>query len=315
MTFESDIMKRIVYTLLVSMAAASCAAPSAETPMPEEAALVCVDTRAVASDNVQMLAFYPDGKLAAYASSGDGTAAMRLRTGGPYTLLTLADCPDVSGTQYATLPAVEAVQIPLVAVSSSFPSVSRIPVSSLGKDGLSILPALSRQVARVRICRITNAMPAALGRLEIESVYLSNVVASCNLAGEGSGWLNPMGRLSDAPGPTYCAVNRELMHGSSLELGTALYCYPNPTVDDVCGYAPQMTPRCTRLVVAARIGAQLRYYPVTISCPEANTSYDISITITNLGSNDPDLPVTTEVMRAVATMSEWAFGEQINIYF
>ena len=70
------------------------------------------------------------------------------------------------------------------------------------------------------------------------------------------------------------------------------YCYPNPTGTDANGGT--FSPRKTRLVIEVQIDTRTFYYPITLASVERNTHYSITnLTITRLGSSDPDYPVNS----------------------
>lgn len=325
-------MKRITIALGLLCGLCACSTPLAQECVEEAELAVSMATASASDAKVQLLAFYPSGKLAAYASSDAGQAMLRLRTGVQYTLMSLVGCPDVSGTGYSSLEAVSGLSLPLAQLQADCPAVALTQVQPFGKEGAAVSAEARHVLSRIRLRSITNAMDEAMGKLEVESVFLANVVAERTLSGSGSGWLNPMGRVLEtplvathivdgvqymaaAPHLTFSAVGRQVAPGATISDVAELYCYPNPETGSTCGFSPNMTARRTRLVVAASTGGLLRYYPIDLYCPEANASMDISLSITNLGSCDPDVPVTTDIMRAAVSMSEWAFGEEININF
>ena len=90
------------------------------------------------------------------------------------------------------------------------------------------------------------------------------------------------------------------------------YCYPNSTTTDATGWSSSFTARKTRLVVAATIGGTKYYYPVVIDTPARNTAYTVELTITGLGSTDPDKPVQKGSITASVTVEGWASGAVYN---
>ena len=61
-------------------------------------------------------------------------------------------------------------------------------------------------------------------------------------------------------------------------------------------------------MVAATISGTKYYYPVTINTPERNKAYTVELTITGLGSTDPDQPVSKGAITASVTVQEWLPG-------
>ncbi|MBR5563584.1 MAG: hypothetical protein IKW11_05090, partial [Bacteroidales bacterium] len=72
------------------------------------------------------------------------------------------------------------------------------------------------------------------------------------------------------------------------------------------------TARKTRLVVTATIGNIKYYYPVVIDTPARNTAYTVELTITGLGSTEPDKPVEKGTINASVTVEGWATGSIYN---
>ena len=70
--------------------------------------------------------------------------------------------------------------------------------------------------------------------------------------------------------------------------------------------------RKTRIVVTATIGGTKYYYPVLIDFPVRNSAYTVELTITGLGSTDPDKPVEKGTINASVTVEGWATGSIYN---
>ena len=66
--------------------------------------------------------------------------------------------------------------------------------------------------------------------------------------------------------------------------------------------------RKTRIVVTATIGGTKYYYPVLIDFPARNSAYTVELTITGLGSTDPDKPVEKGSITATVTVDPWQNG-------
>ena len=175
---------------------------------------------------------------------------------------------------------------------------------------------------------MTNSLPASYGSITIDNVMLTNVVGDQNFAGTAAvrNWLNKMGRKSGATvssmiidGNSYYATNPELTFdkiGAELANGAShspstpylLYGYPNSTSTDATGWAINFTARKTRLVVTAIINGTKYYYPITIDSPARNTAYTVELTITGIGSNDPDKPVEKGALSASISVEGWHTG-------
>ena len=63
------------------------------------------------------------------------------------------------------------------------------------------------------------------------------------------------------------------------------------------------------VVVTATIDGVKYYYPVTLSKKlERNKAYTVEITITGLGSTDPDKPIEKGGLTAAITVLDWVDG-------
>ena len=58
-------------------------------------------------------------------------------------------------------------------------------------------------------------------------------------------------------------------------------------------------------MVEAKIGKYIYYNPLTLVSVAANTSYDYKLTITRLGSDSPDVPVTEGTVQFSVTVKDW----------
>ena len=174
---------------------------------------------------------------------------------------------------------------------------------------------------------MTNSLPSGYGAIKIDNVTLINVVGNQNLAGSASiaTWYNKMGRKdggaqadiidgstnkASCPSLTFMAPAATVNNGAAHTPATPhlFYCYPNATSADANGWVSSFTARKTRLVVAATISGTRYYYPVTINTPERNKAYTVELTITGLGSTDPDQPVSKGAITASVTVQGWQTG-------
>lgn len=99
-------------------------------------------------------------------------------------------------------------------------------------------------------------------------------------------------------------------YGETYSVPHYLYSYANPTEQDAVGST--WSPRRTRLVVEAKIGDRLYYYPVTLPILKQNTEYRVNLTVTQPGSSDPDTPYTEYSASATIEVVEWADGDDIS---
>jgi len=196
-----------------------------------------------------------------------------------------------------------------------------VEVKASGTESVEI--TISRLVARARLVKVTNNLSAGYGTIKIKYVMLDNVVSNQNLAGTAAigTWSNKMGRnsgvkidgttKSEAPESLLGNPNeRNIPTGSSDTPGFCFYGYANDTAGDSTDITT-WSARKTRLVVVAEIQGNTYYYPVTLPSFARNTAYDISLTIKNLGSNDPETKPTTDAIDATITVAPWEDGGKI----
>ena len=116
--------------------------------------------------------------------------------------------------------------------------------------------------------------------------------------------------MASHPTLTFKSVGTSVANGASLTPATPYLFYPyqNLTANDANGWSSTFSARKTRLVVAATIGGTKYYYPVVIDTPARNTAYTVELTITGLGSTDPDKPVVKGSINASVTVQGWSAG-------
>ena len=152
---------------------------------------------------------------------------------------------------------------------------------------------------------------AVFDRLFIRAAYLTNVVASADVAGhplpEGP-WYHKMGFDGNGPvGMLRSEIGRTMGRCDSLASERALYAYPNTCPD--CRDKSQWSPRRTRLVVEAQLDSVVTFYPVTFPEIKSNTHYHVDITIKYLGTEHPeDDPVDHRFASAVIRIEPWMSG-------
>ncbi|MCQ2135805.1 MAG: fimbrial protein [Bacteroidales bacterium] len=156
---------------------------------------------------------------------------------------------------------------------------------------------VSRLVARVKLGQVINALtgPYEGEQLQVSGAYLINVAGESLLGGSSavpSKWYNKQKNCSELP--------------SLLNAGTQMnfYCYPNSVSSD--SSSKDWSPRYTRLVVEAVIAGHTWYYPINLPLIKANCSYEIpSLTITRLGSTDPDTPIEVGTASFTVEVKDW----------
>ena len=291
---------------------------------------VTSQTYETAVNNVQVLVFDSTGALNAYADADKSVTGITINTtAGSKTVWAVVNGPDLSSV--TTVSGLSAMAIDLgdnsTTASAGFVmagSTTCTVSSSTATASISV----RRFVARVALAKVSNSLPDSYGSLTVNSVALINVVGNQNLAGAAtpSTWYNKMGRkdgatassqiidgssyLASCPTLTFKSISSSVANGSSLTPSTPylLYCYPNSTSTDAEGWSSSFTARKTRLVVTATISGTKYYYPIVIDAPTRNTAYTVELTITGLGSSDPDQPVVKGSITASVSVQGWSAG-------
>ena len=282
-----------------------------------------------AVNSVQILVFDASGKINMYKDAGTAVSDIQLSTtAGQKTVWAVVNGPDLSAV--ATLSALQAKAVDL-SDNNTTKTVGFVMAGStsctVSATGGTAAVTVSRLVSRVALQKVTNSLPSGYGAIKIDNVTLINVVGNQNLAGSASiaTWYNKMGRKdggaqadiidgstnkASCPSLTFVAPAATVNNGAAHTPATPhlFYCYPNATSADANGWVSSFTARKTRLVVAATISGTRYYYPVTINTPERNKAYTVELTITGLGSTDPDQPVSKGAITASVTVQGWQTG-------
>ena len=291
---------------------------------------VTSQTYETAVNNVQVLVFDSTGALNAYVDADKSVTGITINTtAGSKTVWAVVNGPDLSSV--TTVSGLSAMAIDLgdnsTTASAGFVmagSTTCTVSSSTATASISV----RRFVSRVALAKVSNSLPDSYGSLTVNNVTLTNVVGNQNLAGAAtpSTWYNKMGRkdgatassqiidgssyLASCPTLTFRSISSSVANGSSLTPSTPylLYCYPNSTSTDAEGWSSSFTARKTRLVVTATISGTKYYYPIVIDAPTRNTAYTVELTITGLGSTDPDKPVVKGSITASVSVQGWSAG-------
>ena len=305
-----------------------------DEPQTRATSYVTAQTYETKVNDVQVLVFDSTGALNAYVDADTKTSGISISTtAGSKTVWAVVNGPNLSSI--TTLSALQSTAVDLGANSTTETTgfvMAGSTTCTVGSSAATASVAVKRLVARVALQKINNSLPGSYGALTVNNVTLINVVGNQNLAGTASvsTWYNKMGRKDGATatgqiidGSTYVASHPTLTFksvGSAVANGGSLtpttpylfYCYPNSTTTDATGWSSSFTARKTRLVVAATIGGTKYYYPVMIDTPARNTAYTVELTITGLGSTDPDKPVQKGSITASVTVEGWASGAVYN---
>lgn len=282
-------------------------------------------------NTIQIFVFDDEGVLNAYHST-QNTSAILSVTAGPKQVSAIVNGPDLS--EIKTQTDLQAYAVDLSANSTSGSGGFVMSGSSscdVSGSSSSCSITVSRLASRVALVSVKNSLPASYGSLKIERVWLSNVVGNQNLKGDASAstWYNQEGRKDESTrvsthiidGSTYKASIEELTYKSvSQSVANAathtpaspylFYAFPNSSETAPDGFKDSFEAQRTVLVVAATVNSKLYYYPVVLDQGglSRNTTYTVGLTITGLGSDDPNKPVTKGGLNISILIDGWESG-------
>ncbi len=222
-------------------------------------------------------------------------------------------------------------------------TTAKVSPSNGTANPVAVSITASRLAARVALVRVTNNLPSSYGELVIDRMFLSNVVGDYTLGGGAADpvrWYNPLGRATEDPvvkehvidGVTYFAAAPKLTfddaaltvaNGSTADKTGVLaaprffYAFPNSTETDPATWPDTFEGAKTRLILSAEIKtdgekATRFYYPVVIPSLAANSTYDVSVTISGFGVTGPQEVIEKGAIEASVTVNDWIPGEAID---
>jgi len=255
--------------------------------------------------SLQILVFNSSGYLDKYLAVGTLTDSIAISVStGKKTVWAVGNAPDLSSV--ATLSSLGSVMIDLEENSREDGFVmAGHSDCTLAPSVKTICPVtVNRLVCRVVLEKIVNQLPAAYGQIQVVDAWLSHVAGNCALSGSESPslWYNTDGYCTDdldVRDLLYNDIGKSLENGSSLTLQDShFYCFPNNSSST------------TALVVKVVVGAQTCYYPVLLDASplQSNATCSVRLTVTGLGSADPDIPVEKGTISASITVAPWAEG-------
>lgn len=287
-------------------------------------------------NSVQILVFNSStGALDRYYNAGKTLTGISLSTvQGTKDVWAVINGPDLSGI--SSLSALQATALSLGGNQSTTASTGFVMAGSasctVGTSTASCNISANRFVSRVALVSVKNAIPSVYGSLTVNAVWLSNVVGNQNLAGNASAntWYNKFGRADESPqvsshiidGSTYKAscpdltfksLSQSISNGSTHTPSTPylLYTFPNSSTTAPKAFSTSFSAQRTVLVVKATVNGTAYYYPVPLddAAPSRNTTYTVALTITGIGSTDPNVPVQKGNMTVNVTVSGWTSGQ------
>ena len=252
--------------------------------------------------------FDSQGRLESVWNASSSAAVSGRVTSGTKTVWAVVNIPASRFSDVRTLSQFEAKEVSFADMSPSSFLMSGKKSVYVGTGNVTTSIPVERFVARLCVAEITNGLSGSRANADVylRSVFLSNVAGNCRITGASPAtfqWYNKCARRSGG-GSGALIIDEEdsdLQPYLFFDFGyeymapedtsspyCGLYMFPNPTTTDRTGWASTFTPRYTRVVVAVEIDGEVYYYPVSITGMECNHAYTLYLTITHLGSKDPD---------------------------
>jgi len=182
---------------------------------------------------------------------------------------------------------------------------------------LTLRPMLSAIRIRTLSCPFSG-MPYEGRTLDSLKLFLSYVCDRCRplQAGEDRSvsWMNPgyadSSAIARMARPDMVLQETGLSVGAARKtLGNTLYAYPNPAVDDAFG---QMR---TRLVLQGILDGQVCYYPIPLPDLRPSRVLEVDITLTRMGSPDPDIPTESGAVVLETETVPWQEADASTVHF
>ena len=261
-----------------------------------------------AVQSVEYFLFDSQGRLEAMIST-TGTSSVRttVRTGSK-TVWAVVNLPSSRFSDVKTLSQFEAKEVSFADFGASrFPMSGKKAGVSVSTGAVSVSIPVERFVSRICVAQVTNRLNGSLSgeTINITNIFLENVVGNSRVTGTTPSsllWYNQCGRKStdrskfiaspsDADYPAFTfdgSSGATVGYGSTSDLYSCLYMFPNSATGTACGWTGTFTPRYTRIVIEASILGERYYYPLNLADVRRNNAYTLYLTITHPGSRDPD---------------------------
>ena len=252
--------------------------------------------------------FDSQGRLEAVWNAGSTAAVSGRVASGTKTVWAVVNIPSSRFSDVRTLTQFESKELSFADMSpSSFPMAGKKSLY-VGTGNVTTSITVERYVARVCVAEVRNEMSGSYEGEDIEIIgaFLENVAGNCRITGETAGtplWYNRCGRVDGYGSDAVITDDIDVSYGefTTFNFGdeflawedtsfpyAGLYCFPNSTSTDRTGWSDHFTPRYTRVVLETYIMGDRYYYPVSIPQIRRNHAYTLYLTITHLGSRDPD---------------------------
>ena len=279
--------------------------------------------------SVQVLVFGEDGKINNYLNGTSLSGSISTTTGSK-TIWAVINGPDLSTTGSLTSMQGTILDLSLNGTSAdgSFVMAGNGNCTVSATSTVNCAISAKRFLSRIALVSITNNLPASYGPLLVNRVFLSNVVGGIAATGDyipGCRYVNKNGRAdkdprsesdiigtngneATCPELTFSSRNLQIQNAqtNTPSKPILLYAYPNECTTEPNGFQSSYEPRKTVLVVEASIQNHVYYYPVVMKDGIGrNKLYSIGLTVTALGSDDPEEVIEKGSASFSITVADW----------
>lgn len=266
------------------------------------------------------------GRASAGGHSDGGAVTVEVTKGSTLTYFVVANAPKGA---FAGCTTVTAFRTKLSFLQDNT-SGTLVMVSGAGTktftEATDVSVELSRLCSKVVLGSVTPALRDAEelsgASIVFDRAYLINVAGSCTFGLEPSAdglWYNKSvfdEGLDDTIADYLCSeAGISVTSSSTIETGYSFYCMPNPT-DNGVNFATESvwSPRDTRLVLEFTVDGMKTWYPIDIPAMECNKCYLIrNLTITRMGSHQPDIPVGNDTVQFTVEITEWGTNDITDV--
>lgn len=287
------------------------------------------------ASSLQFLIFDSAGN---YVKKATAAGTVKLSKGMSYTVIAVVNGPEVS-------------DLTLAQTRATVASLANNPFVMHGQASANLSSAASADVtvpvsslaSRVHLSSVKNNLPTAFGAITLKRVYLCNVKGQIQLDGTAvNTWYNQYGRKvlatpitansttgavdADNTGSAYTFKSYESTPATAIAAGATFsanayyYCFPNSLKTAIpanLASTTTWTDQATWLSVCGEVNGSVYYWTVNLGAAldnglERNYSYDVSLTLNNLGSSDPGTQVTEASASLGISIQPWQAGSEIT---
>ena len=286
------------------------------------------------ASSLQFLIFDSAGN---YVKKTTATGTVKLSKGMYYTIVAVVNGPEVADLTLTQTRATVAslADNPFVMHGQALANLS-------SASSANITVPVSSLASRVHLNSVKNNLPTAFGAISLKRIYLCNVKGQIQLDGTAvDTWYNQYGRKvlgtpisansttgavdAENTGSAYTFKSYEsssttIGAGATLSANAYYYAFPNTlktAIPSNLATTTSWTDQATWLTVCGEVNGNVYYWTVNLGAAldnglERNYSYDVSLTLNNLGSSDPGTPVTEATATLGLNIQPWQAGSEIT---